>query len=240
MTPDVPERVLHPLPGFAEPFSAISHLTAAGVFLVLGVLLLRRGRGSAARVALLGVFAVSCVLLLSISGVFHMTTRGGTARGVMQRLDHGAIFVLIAGTFTPIHGLLFSGRLRWAPLLFIWAAAAGGIVAKTGFYDYVPEWVGLTLYLAMGWFGVFSGGILGHRRGFAYIRPLLFGGLAYSVGAIVDFLRWPVIIPGVFQWHELFHVAVIGGVALHWHFVWKIADAASPVVDAESPPLIDR
>jgi channel protein (hemolysin III family) len=164
------------------------------------------------------------VLLFSMSGVFHMTRPNGTAHLVMQRLDHGAIFVLIAGTFTPIHGLLFRGRLRWMPLLFIWIATVCGIVAKTAYYEHIAEWFGLSLYLAMGWFGVFSGGLLAHRRGFRFIRPLLFGGLAYSIGAIVDFLHWPVIVPGVMQWHEVFHLAVIAGALFHLEFVWKFAD----------------
>ena len=95
---------LHRLPCFHEPFSAASHLLGAVVFVALGYRLLRRGRGDRARLLFLGVYAASCVLLLSVSGVYHMTARGGPAHRVMERLDHSAIFVLIAGTFTPAHG----------------------------------------------------------------------------------------------------------------------------------------
>ena len=108
---------LYHLPGFHEPFSAISHLFGALLFLALGVPLLLRGRGSFARVFYLGVYTFSCVLLFSMSGVYHMMVRGGTAHRVIERLDHGAIFILIAGTFTPAHGILFRGWLRWGPLV---------------------------------------------------------------------------------------------------------------------------
>src|SRR5262245_45649802 len=97
---------IYHLPGFHEPFSAVSHLFGAALVVFLVALLLRKGQGSAARLVFLGVYAGSCVLLFALSGVYHMMVRGGTARLVMERLDHGAIFVLIAGTFTAVHGLL--------------------------------------------------------------------------------------------------------------------------------------
>jgi hemolysin III len=214
---------LYPLPGFHEPFSAISHLLGAVLFLWLGALLLRRGRGDPCRLAFLGVYVGSCVLLFSMSGVYHMMARGGTAHQVFERLDHGAIFLLIAGTFTPVHGLLFRGLPRWGPLAFIWAVAITGITLKTVFFTDLPEWVGLSFYLAMGWFGAFSGYLLWKRYSFRFIRPLLWGGLAYSVGAVAEFLRYPVLIPGVVHGHEAFHLAVLMGALFHWSFIWRIA-----------------
>ena len=211
------------LPGLHDPFSALSHLLGAATFVVLGAMLLRRGRGDAARLAFLGVYAAACVGLLLASGLYHMTGPAGAWHAFMLRLDHGAIFVLIAGTFTPIHGLLFRGPLRWGPLVLIWSAAAAGVVLKTAFFDSVAQWVGLSLYLALGWLGAVSGGLLWRRHGFAFVRPLLLGGLAYSAGAAVDFAGAPILLPGVVHAHELFHVAVLGGAALHWRFVWRFA-----------------
>jgi channel protein (hemolysin III family) len=214
---------LYHLPGFNDPFSAISHLAGAVIFLVLGLLLLRRGRGDWARLVFLGIYVFSCVFLLSMSGVYHMMAQGGTARRVMDRLDHGAIFVLIAGTFTPAHGILFRGWLRWAPLLLIWAAAITGITLKVIFFDALPEWLGLSFYLALGWLGTVSGIILGRRYGFAFIAPLLFGGVAYTIGGLMDIFGWPILVPRVIQPHEVFHVAVLVGVFCHWLFVWQFA-----------------
>jgi hypothetical protein len=93
----------YPLPGFSDPVSSWTHLAGAGAFACLAPSLLRRGRGDGARLAFLGVFTFSTVFLLSMSGVYHLLSPGGAGRAVLRRLDHGAIFMLIAGTFTPLH-----------------------------------------------------------------------------------------------------------------------------------------
>jgi hemolysin III len=217
-------RELYHLPGFHEPFSAISHLLGAAVFAVLGVFLLRRGRGDPARIGFLGVYVVSCVALFSLSGVYHMMVTGGAAHFVMGRLDQGAIFVFIAATFTPLHGILFRGGLRWAPLAFVWTAAALGVVVQAIFPAQFAGWLGVTLYLALGWFGAFSGTILARRFGRRFVRPLVWGGVAYSVGAVIHSLDSLVVLPGVIHPHEVFHVAVLAGAYLHWRFIWGFAD----------------
>jgi channel protein (hemolysin III family) len=214
---------LYHLPGFDDPFSAISHLFGAVAFLYLGALLLRRGRGDLSRMIFLGIYAFSCVLLFSMSGVYHMMLRGGTPRLVMERLDHGAIFVLIAGTLTPVSGLLFRGWRRWLPLAVIWTAAACGITFKTIFFTDFPEWLGLLFYVLMGWFGGLSAVFIVQRAGFAAILPLLYGGLAYTIGGITDHLHWGTIVPGVIQPHEIFHLAVLVGAFVQWVFIWRIA-----------------
>src|SRR5262245_33938352 len=94
---------LCPLPGCHEPFSAISHLVGALLFVFLGAFLIRRGnvpggRGRRTRLAFLGIYAASCVLLFSMSALYHSMAHGGTARRVFERLDHAAIFLLVAGT----------------------------------------------------------------------------------------------------------------------------------------------
>ena len=222
------------LPGLRDPFSAASHLLGAAVFVVLGVRLLRRGRGDAARVAFLGVYAASCVLLMLTSAAYHAVAAGGVAQRALLRLDHGAIFVLIAGTFTPAHGLLFRGPLRWGPLALVWAAALAGVTLKTAFFHATPPWLSLTFYLAMGWLGGVSGCLLWARYGFAFTRPLLLGGVAYSVGAVADFAGRPNPIPGVVHAHEVFHLAVVAGALFHWAFVWQFATGRVPPRPGES------
>lgn len=222
------EPPIYPIPGFSDPVSSLSHLLGAGVFLVLSLFLLRRGGGNWGRVFFLGVFAFAGVFLLSMSGVYHLLAPDGIGRAVLQRLDHGAIFVLIAGTFTPVHGILFRGWLRWLPLFLIWTVAATGITLKTIFFNDVSEWLGLALYLGMGWIGISSGVSLYKRFGFRFIRPLLWGALAYTAGAVLEFLRWPIVIPGVVHTHELFHVAVLAGLFCHWRFVMQFAAGPMP------------
>ena len=126
------------LPGFHEPFSALSHLLGALFFAVLAVLLVRRGRGDARRVFVLSIFALTSVLLLSMSGVFHMLDAGTTGRNVLGRLDKAAIFALIAGTHTPVQGLFFRGVARWGVLAVMWLVAATGISLFSVFYHSPP------------------------------------------------------------------------------------------------------
>jgi channel protein (hemolysin III family) len=213
---------------FHDPVSSLSHLLGAAVFAVLGLFLLRRGRGDAGRIAFLGVFAAAGVLLLSISGVYHLLSAGGAGRAVLQRLDHAAIFVLIAGTFTPLYGILFAGPWRWGGLALVWSAAAAGVCLKTVFFADLSEALGVTFYLAFGWFGAFSGLVLWRRYGLDFVKPLIAGGVAYTAGAVLEFLRRPVLLPGVVGPHELFHLFVLAGAFLHWRFVWQFASGEAP------------
>ena len=216
------------IPGFSDPVSSLTHLLGAGAFACLTPSLLLKGRGDPLRVASLGVFAFATVLLLAMSGTYHLLTPGTGGRAVLQRLDHAAIFVLIAGTFTPIHFILFRGAWRWAALLVLWASAAAGVTLKSAFFGDTPEWLGLLFYLGMGWLGIVSGSELWRRHGARLIRPLVLGGVAYTTGAVLEFLRWPVVVAGVIGPHELFHVMVLVGAGFHWRFVWFIASGVIP------------
>jgi len=223
------------IPGFTEPFSSLSHLLAAGVFLIMGVYLVVNGRGKASSVISLLVFIFSYLFLLSMSGVYHLLENGGAGRMVVQRLDHAGIFFLIAGTFTPVHTILFRGRWQWGMLLLIWTIAATNITLKIIYFDEIPEWIGLFMFLGMGWVGAISGLLLYKRFGLNFIKPLLYGAFAYTLGAVMEFLRWPELIPGYIGPHELFHVAVLFGLGYHFLFIYSFADH-----DHESPITIDE
>jgi len=212
---------VYAIPGFAEPVNSWIHLGAAGVFFYLSILLLRRGGRSAGHFISLFVFGFSCIFLLSMSGVYHLLPKTGAGSLVLQRLDHAAIFVLIAGTITTVHTIYFSGIWRWGIIAAVWAVAATSITLKTIFFNAIPELLGLLIYLALGWVGVISGIALWRKYGFYYIRPLVYGGLAYTFGALFEFLRQPVVIEGVVGPHELFHVAVLVGISFHWWFVYR-------------------
>ena len=103
------------------------------------------------------------------------------------------------------------------------------------YYDSLPQTLLLVLYLGMGWIGLFGGTALWRRHGYSFIAPIFWGGVAYSVGAIMEFLRWPTLIAGVIQPHEVFHVAVLIGLALHWSFIYGIADGRLSPPGATSP-----
>jgi channel protein (hemolysin III family) len=168
------------------------------------------------------------VFVLSMSSVYHLLEPGSSARAVLRRLDHAAIFTLIAGTFTPIHAIVFDGIWRWGMLLFIWGAAVTGITLKTVFFHSVPPWLSVALYVGLGWVGLVSAIRLLRSFGYRFVAPLVYGGLAYTAGAatlgILSLLGGPMLVPGVVGRHEIFHLAVLAGVAFHWQFVYRIAD----------------
>lgn len=212
----------YPILGFREPVSCLTHLLAVPVFAILGYYLVRRGRGNWGRMTSLATMAFSSVFLLSMSTVYHLLGPG-TGRDVMRQLDMAGVFVLIAGTATPLHAILFRGFHRWAPLLLVWSAAATGIALRAIFAESVALWVWTTVFLLLGWGGLISCILLWRRHGFSFVKPLLGGGVAYTLGAIVLILNWPAPIPGVVGAHELWHVTVLIGLGLHWQFVFQFA-----------------
>jgi channel protein (hemolysin III family) len=172
------------------------------------------------------LFVFATVFLLAMSGVFHLLPRGTVARAVVQRLDHAGIFALIAGTFTPAHVMLFRGWRRWLPIVLVWSAAIVGIVLKSIFFDSIPEGLGLSFYLGLGWIGAISGLLIWQQYGFRFMELLIAGAIAYTAGAVCEYIRWPVAIPHVLGPHEFFHLAVLGGVACHWGFLRELAEEA--------------
>lgn len=226
----MPDPILTPIPGFADPFSSLTHLIGAVVFAGLAIPLVRHGwtaGHTARRVASLVIFSASAVLLLSMSGVFHLLDAGSTGRVVMQRFDHAAIFILIAGTFTPIHTILFKGPWRWGMLAFIWLLAIAGVTLKTIFFRSTGTTLGLCLYVGMGWVGAISSVLIGRQYGARLVMPLLLGGVVYTLGALIELFEPRAVLLGVIRSHELFHVAVLGGLAFHWRLVWLVAATGS-------------
>jgi len=210
---------VYSIPGFEEPINSWTHLLAAGAFFCLTLYHLRpSGIGRKHSVYII-VFGFTCVFLFSMSGVYHLLAVGGTARYVLRILDHAGIYMLIAGSLTAIHGVLFHGFMRWGIILFVWILAVNGITLGTIFFDSMPEFLSLIFFLSFGWLGIFTGAVLWKKKGLPFIRFFLLGGVAYTLGAILEFFRIPVIIYGVVGPHELFHVAVILGAAFHWIFV---------------------
>jgi channel protein (hemolysin III family) len=228
------------IPGFADPFSSMSHLLGAVLFTVFSVFLLRRGCGDSLRMASLVVFCFGTVFLLGSSGVTHLLAREGTAHSVMRRIDHAAIFALIACSFTPMHIILFQGRQRWIVLILVWVIAIFGITIKTLYFDEISPAVGTAIYIGMGWIGLASWLLVAKEYGFLFARPIMWGGFAYTIGGVLDSLHWPVLISGVVQWHEVFHVAVLIGLACHWAFIFTIANRPLPRGNHDGVPIAGR
>ncbi len=229
-----------PIPGFSEPVSSMTHLFGTVPFTVAAGFLIwhtvkRKPYGNNLFWVCVLIFA--SLFMLSMSGVYHLLEPGGDARAVLQRLDHAAIFVMIAGTFSVAHAILFRGLGRWLVLAIMWAAVATAISLKSVFFNDFPEWFGLILYLGFGWLGFASGGWLWRRYGYRFIRPLLWGGIAYSIGAVAEFMGAPWLWPGVFGPHEFFHVMVLVGLACHWAFIWQFCQGRPLTEDEKMQEL---
>jgi len=221
---------IYPLLGFTHPLSSITHLLGAIFFTYQAIPMIRRGKGSSIRLISLAVFSGSCIFLLLVSGVYHLLTTTGAPHTVFQRLDHAAIFLVIAGTFTPIHCILFTGFLRWGFLAIVWVLAISGLIVKTIFFTSIPEWLGLSFFLGLGWMGLLMGFHLWRRYGFTFIRPLVLGGIFYTVGAIIEYHQRLTILPGIIGPHEILHVAVLLGIGFQWWFIVKTLDRV-PIIE---------
>ena len=142
----------------------------------------------------------------------------------MVRLDVAAIFILIAGTFTPIHAVLFRGWKSWGVLILIWAIAIAGVTLRTIYFTSLPFVWGTAIFLFMGWVGLLSIILVYKAYGLNAASPIIWGGFFYTVGAVGDALRWPTLIPGVWGAHETFHLFVLAGLGIHWHLISSIAE----------------
>lgn len=207
--------------GFSDPVSSMTHLLGALVFLIIGIVSLVRYHQNWRHSLALGLFVFAVIFALSMSGVYHLLTPDTTGRTVLQRLDHAAIFFLIAASFTPIHALLFRGFNAWGILALIWTVSITGITLKTIFFNDMPEWMGLLFYLGLGWLGIYTAMLLIKHFGFNYAKFLFFSALAYTLGAILDFTKFPVLINHVLGAHEIFHLCVLAGISFHWLFLFK-------------------
>jgi P-type Ca2+ transporter type 2C len=208
-------------PALQDALSSLLHLGGAVVFFALTPRLLREARGWPARLSC-GVFVAAVLGQLAASALYHALPFGDE-RAIAQRLDHAGIFLLIAGTFTPCHVIMFKGFMRWGVLSLVWLFALTSLVVKIAYFDELPESGGLVLYLAIGWIGIVSGIAALKLHGWRFVAPVLYGGLVYTGGSLLDLARWP-ILPGDYVTpHDLFHVAVLGGIALHWRFIARLA-----------------
>jgi hemolysin III len=192
----------------------VFHQYAFFVSLGSGALLVLLAATTRAAVAV-AVYAVSVSALFGVSALYHRVTWTVPARRRMRRLDHSMIFLLIAGTYTPVGLLVLQGTLGAAVLAVVWGGAVAGTVIELA-WTRAPRWLGGTVYLALGWVAVVAMPQLFARLGLGGGLLIVAGGLAYSAGAAVYALRRPDPAPATFGYHEVFHLLVIAGVAAHF------------------------
>jgi hemolysin III len=184
------------------------------VALVTGALLVTYANGTRATFAA-AVFAGAVAAMLGASALYHRVTWSPTVRPWMRRVDHAGIYVLIAGTYTPIALLTVRGSLRHVVLLIVWIGAAVAIALKF-LWVHGPKWLSAVTGIALGWAGVWVMPQVYDRAGPGAVVLLGIGGLAYTAGAVVYARRRPDPIPHVFGYHELFHALTLVAVACQY------------------------
>jgi hemolysin III len=192
----------------------VSHQYAFFVSVVCGVGLILAASAGRARVAA-AIYAIAVSALLGTSALYHRVSWRPKARRWMRRLDHSMIFVLIAGTYTPVALLALRGPLATTILIVVWAGALGGVVFKLAWID-APKWLFAAVYVALGWVSAAVLGELPATIGWLGVAGLAAGGLLYTVGAMVYASERPNPSPKVFGYHEVFHALVLAAVGLHY------------------------
>ena len=195
------------------------HAFAALAAVVVTVALLLQTLDDALRFISLLTFGLSMVELYSISAIYHIGRWRGRCRTVFRSLDHANIFVMIAGTYTPISVNVLSGWMRIGTLVLIWSLALAGASAAV-FTLRLPRWFSTALYLGMGWVSLISLPTLVQLLPWQPIALLFSGGVLYSIGAVIYGLKWPNPSPRFFGFHEIFHLFVIAGGAAFVVAIW--------------------
>jgi hemolysin III len=198
-----------------EPVNGLTHLAAALAALPGMAIMIILAQGDALKQGSLFIYGSSLVLMFSASATYHLVKARQKVLVSLRKLDHAAIYLLIAGTYTPICLHYFSGFWKWGMLAIIWSLALLGIMVKL-FTINAPRWLSATLYLLMGWLS------LAGIREILTAMPveawawLVAGGLFFTVGALVYAIKKPDFFPGVFGFHELWHIFVILGCLSHF------------------------
>ena len=192
----------------------VSHQYAFFVSLVLGAVLIAVADGASRRVAA-AVFAVALATMFGVSALYHRVTWQPRARRRMRRLDHAAIYLLIAGTYTPFALLALQGAWRWTILPIAWGGALAAIVLKLAWTE-APKWLAAAIAVALGWVGVVGLPQLWSHTGPSGVALLGLGGVLYTAGAVIYARQRPDPVPAVFGYHELFHALVIAAAACQY------------------------
>ncbi len=157
-----------------------------------------------------------------MSGIYHGLAPGPW-RMVFRRLDYAGIWIVIAGSATPVHVLLFKGHWRWGLISLFWLAAITSLVLIDYYFNQLPYWGIIAAYIGVSSLGFITFSKITARYGWKETLLLLLGGIAYASGAVIDYIQGPVILTGILGPHELFHFLVIVGAALHWSFIYNWA-----------------
>ncbi len=201
-------------PTIRPRFRGTLHAIAFGASLIVGAVFL--AYSPTKHLAAAAVFAASATAMLGISALYHRVTWSPSARLWMRRADHAGIFLLIAGTYTPVALISLSGAWRTTILLVVWIGAGIATISKLCWVG-APKWLAAVIGIGLGWAGVAAMPQLAAHEGITPVVLLGAGGVAYTLGAIVYAIKRPNPSPTVFGYHEVFHALTV--VALGCQYV---------------------
>jgi hemolysin III len=204
-----------------EPFNGLSHLGGAIAALFGQAILLIAGWSATARIVSALVYGLSLIAMFSASAAYHLARVGPRVQVVLRKLDHSAIYLLIAGTYTPFCLITFTGFWRWGLLGIIWGIAAAGILVKV-FIVRAPRWLNALIYVAMGWLCLMAAPQMTSVLPQAALLWLFVGGVVYTLGAVVYATKILDFAPGTFGFHEVWHLFVLIGALAHYLAVYAV------------------
>ncbi len=209
-----------------EPVNSLTHWAGAALALVGLIALLIVGWDTPAKVVSFVVYGVSLIFMFSASAAYHMAQVTDRALEIFRKVDHAAIYLLIAGTYTPFCVNAFDGFWKWGMLTIIWSLAAVGVVVKI-FVIRAPRWLNAGIYLVMGWLSLAAIGEMISALPAWALTWLIIGGVTYTLGAIVYITKIFNFKPGVFGFHEVWHIFVLLAAAAHYAAVMGLAVQAN-------------
>lgn len=204
-----------------EPFNGLSHLGGAAAALIGQIALIAAGWPSTVKVISVIVYGLSLVALFSASAAYHLAKVKPATLQVLRKVDHAAIFLLIAGTYTPFCLNAFTGFHRWGLLGLIWAIALAGILVKACLPS-APRGLNAGMYVLMGWLGILAAPQMPKVLPAEAISWLITGGVIYTLGAVVYATKRLNFVPGKFGFHEAWHIFVLLGAGAHFAAVMMV------------------
>ncbi len=196
-----------------------SHLTGAVASLAGYVILLFASNGSLPKIILSTIYSLSAIFIFVCSSIYHGQKVEQDDTNPWRKLDHIAIFFMIAGTYTPIGYIYLDGFWRWGIIAAQWLLVVIGLVFKL-VYIKGPRWLTAVIYVLMGWMALIVLNQLMITMPVGSIYLLFAGGFFYTLGAVIYAIKKPNPFPGIFGFHEIFHLLVLCGAVMHYLMVY--------------------
>jgi hemolysin III len=191
----------------------ILHLATVPIAVIGGLILLLTANSAASRWAV-AIFMVTSTALFATSAIYHIGTWLPTTKAMLRRADHSNIFLIIAGTYTPLSLLLLPPESARTLLTVVWSGAIAGVLIRN-FWLTAPRWIYVPIYVALGWAAIFYVPQFA-AAGWLILGLIVAGGVLYTLGAAIYATKWPQVSPTWFGFHEMFHSFTIAAFVSHF------------------------